>query len=57
MGRNGRTDVIDETRQNVAGAGWPAALTLARQREANIQKRCRITFIFVLKLCARARSH
>ena len=38
MGRNVRTCAVNERVINVAGAGWPAALTPARQREANIQK-------------------
>ena len=57
MSRNDRTGAVNERVVNVAGAGWPAALTPARQREANIQKRCRLHHLhFVLKLCARARD-
>ena len=42
MSRNDRTGAVNERVINVAGAGWPAALTPARQREANIQKRRRL---------------
>ena len=42
MGRNERTGAVNERVFSVAGAGWPAALTPARQREANIQKRRRL---------------
>ena len=56
MGRNERTGAVNERVINVAGAGWPAALTPARQREANIQKRCRLHHLHFCPKIMRARA-
>ena len=42
MGRRDRSGSVNDTGNSAAGAGWPAALTLARQREATFKKRCRL---------------
>ena len=56
MSRNDRTGAVNERVINVAGAGWPAALTPARQREANIQKRRRFITVILSMKSMRARA-
>ena len=43
MGRRDRSGSVNDTGNSAAGAGWPAALTLAQQREATFKKRCRLS--------------
>ena len=58
MGRRDRSGSVNDTGNSAAGAGWPAALTLARQKEATFKKRRRLHRLFLSTriLCARARS-
>ena len=61
MGRRDRSCSVNDTGNSAAGAGWPAALTLARQKEATFKKRRRLHRLFPAmlsaeKLCARARN-
>ena len=54
MERRDRSGSVNDTGNSAAGAGWPAALTLTRQREATFKKQRRLHR--QEKLCARARK-